>query len=446
MAVPATARGALCTSTAHRGSRTERYPHTVRYQNALSLYWAQRLEPAEGEGKTIGYAAAHYLGTLIAWADNEFLMTSLHRGEPLSLPNSTQHALCGHSQRHCLRLRNVLERHGLIRVEAGSFNAGASYSAKFVILFQSILGPAEPALAEERRMRRASAPREPSVTATASPGGSAAARTDGPPIDPPVLPNTPRSVVGAGEKNPPNERSSPVPDGTPDVGPSSPVVAGVSCGAATRPAPWSGTPSSTIAREDLTLAGACLRAWQSSPKCPPKRRGELEQAIRSEGDARTVRRIASLARDGVPERILVKAFQECLAAYSPEQDPRYRSPYIQSPVWFQGWIETAAEKWLRERRRSQRLIQEQARRRHADEVDPARTDAERDGASTLATLPTFHDRYARMRYLPPETALLEELAAIDAELARRLRDDEASRWDIVDATACRTRRLPSSAN
>ena len=179
MAPTATVQDGVCTPTTK--SYTERHPHTVRYQNALSLYWAQRLEPVEGEGKTIGYASAHYLGTLISWADNEFLMATLHLGEPLSLPNSTQHALCGHSPRHCLRLRKVLERHGLIRVEAGSFNAGASYSAKFSILFANILGPAEPALAAERSERRGAAPRVPSVphsTATESPGDDSPARTD----------------------------------------------------------------------------------------------------------------------------------------------------------------------------------------------------------------------------------------------------------------------------
>jgi hypothetical protein len=60
-------------------------------------------------------------------------------------------------------------------------------------------------------------------------------------------------------------------------------------------------------------------------------------------------------------------------------------------------------------------------------VDPA------GGGETIrsTTLSSFHARYAGMRYLPPETVLLEEVAAIDAELAERLRDDGVSRREIV---------------
>lgn len=407
MASPATASDGLCTFT--NNSSTPRHPHTVRYQNALLLYWAQHMQPVEGEGKSIGYHSAQYLATLIAWADSRFLMASLHRGEPLSLPNSMQSVLCGHSPRHCLRMRKVLERHGLVHVQAGSFNAGGSVSARLVIQFGQILGPAEAMFAAERQKQRE--PRS-QRTATDSPERTPAARTDSPPIVPPDL-HPLRSVTSAVEvsdEGPTNERS---------------------CGKWTR---------STVAPQDLALAEPCIRAWQSSPKCPPRRRGDVEKAIRSERDAETARRIAAMARDGVPERVLVNAVEECLAAYSPALDPRYRSPYVQSLGWFRGWLETAAEQWLRQRRHRQKLIEEQTRR--SREARRRREDHAEHGGSvvastTLMTPASFLDRYARARYLPPERVLLEEIAEIDEELARRLRDEGATKREIVDAVANR---------
>ena len=421
------------TSRTHAESR----PHTVRYHNALALYWARRMKPADGEGKTIGHQAAHYLSTLISWADHRFLMTSLHRGEPLSLPNATQHELCGHSPRQCLRLRKVLDRHGLIRVQPGSFNAGASYSAQFVILFDDILGPAEPALSAERRAWRKSTWVAPASAETESPGDASPAWTDSPAIEPTVLPKYPRSVE-AGEEDQANERPSETPE--PSEGP--PVADATSPSSAKPQAVGDASPPS-IAPEDLTLAGACVRAWQESSKCPRRRRGALQNAIRSEGDAQTVRLIASLARDGVPERVLVKAFVDCLEAYSPDLDPRYRSPYIQSLVWFQGWIENAVDPWRREQRRREKLREEQARRRQQARASLGSLDGflagdslagavERDSETvTPATLASFHDFYAGMSFLPPEDVLLAALARIDSGLATRLGDDGASKREII---------------
>ncbi|MBT7808661.1 hypothetical protein HN766_24450 [Candidatus Poribacteria bacterium] len=445
MSATATARHEYETPTPR--THAESRPHTVRYHNALALYWARRMKPVDGEGKTIGHQAAHYLSTLISWADHGFLMTSLHRGEPLSLPNATQHELCGYSPRQCLRLRKVLERHGLIRVQPGSFNAGASYSAQFVILFGNIIGPAEPALAAERRAWRGSMLVTPASAETESPGDASSAWTDSPAIEPTVLPKSPRSVEVVGEHQA-NERPSETPERperAPAVDSTSPAFG--------KPKPTDTAPPPSIAPEDLMLAGACVRAWQESSKCPRRRRGALENAIRSDGDAQTVRLIASLARDGVPERVLVKAFVDCLAAYSPELDPRYRSPYIQSLVWFQSWVENAVDPWRRERRRREKLREEQARRRaetrggHGDVVEvgspldsvaggsmAAPADVERDSETVSSeTLASFRDLYAGMSFLPPEEALLEELARIDSELADRLRDDGASKREIVEA-------------
>ena len=124
------------------------YPHTIRYTNALLLHWSRHMQPLGKDGKTIGYQAGAYLTTLLSWADGQFLMGSLHRGEPLSLSNSDQHELCGHSPRQCLRLRGVLERYGLIRVQPGSFNGGDMVSAEFTILFDNILAPVSSEAAE----------------------------------------------------------------------------------------------------------------------------------------------------------------------------------------------------------------------------------------------------------------------------------------------------------
>ena len=434
MSATATARHEydVPTSRTHAESR----PHTVRYHNALALYWARRMKPVAGEGKTIGHQAASYLSTLLAWADNRFLMTSLHRGEPLSLPNATHHELCGHSPRQCLRLRKVLERHGLIRVQPGSFNAGASYSAQLVILFENILRPAEPALATERRTWRESAGDASDSPRTESPGDAPPAWTDSPAIEPMVLPKSPRSVE-VGREFPTNERPSETPEKisrTPDrpqINPSDASSKAVGT-----------SPSPSIAPEDLTLAGACVRTWQESSKCPPRRRGAPQRAIRSEGDAQTVRLVASLARDGVPERVLVGAFEDCLAAYSPELDPKYRSPYIHSLTWFQGWVENAVEPWRRERRRRAKLLEEQARRRRESPREIA--DAERDGETVASdTLASFRDKYSGVRFLPPESVLLEEIARIDSALATRLRDEGASKREIVAAVTEASSAQPS---
>ena len=165
-----------------------------------------------------------------------------------------------------------------------------------------------------------------------------------------------------------------------------------------------------------------------------------------------MRLIASLIRDGVPKRVLIKAFTECLAAYSPDLDPRYRSPYIQSLVWFQGWVENAVEPWRRERRRGEKLREEQARRRQewrgAYDVDVVEVgsslealagDVERDSETvSTATLESFHDFYTGMRFVPPKDVLLEELARIDSGLATRLRDAGASKREIIAGVVAAT--------
>ncbi len=420
-------------------------PHTIRYQHALTLYWARRIQPESGEGASIGYQAAHYLSTLLAWADHRFLMTSLHAGQPLSLANSTQHGLSGHSPRQCLRLRKALERNGLIRVQPGSFNAGSSYSARVVIEFGNILDPAEPALAAERRAWRKPTRRESDTPWTESPGGASSAWTDSPAIEPMVLPKYPRSgAVEVGEEPPTkNERPSQTPEISPDVPEAAPVIAA--------PALAAPAPQPSVDSDDMELAAPCIRAWQGSSKCPRRRRGGLEKAVRSEGDAQTVRLIASLARDGVPERVLVKAFTDCLAAYSPDQDPKYRSPYIQSLVWFQVWVENSVDPWRRQQRRQEKLREEQAHRRretrgdHMDDVvgmaPRGSIDAGRDSETvSTATLSSFHDRYCDARFLPPESVLLEEIAAVDPELASRLRDDGSTKREILEAV----KRTPSA--
>jgi hypothetical protein len=135
-----------------------------------------------------------------------------------------------------------------------------------------------------------------------------------------------------------------------------------------------------------------------------------------------VRQLASLRREGMPEELLVKAFQACLDAYTPEVD-RLRSPFVHSLVWFQPWIESAVDPWRRDRSH-RRVLADQVRRREAEESSQA--------APPLTSFEAFLERYSGRSILPPADVLCGELGAFAPDIAIHHRDRGSSKREILD--------------
>jgi hypothetical protein len=136
--------------------------------------------------------------------------------------------------------------------------------------------------------------------------------------------------------------------------------------------------------------------------------------------------LASLRREGMPEELLIKAFQDCLDAYTPEVD-RLRSPFVHSLVWFQPWIENAADAWRRDRSH-RRVLAEQARRGDAvsDDETPTRV------PPPLTSFGGFVERYAGRSFLPPAGVLCAEIERFAPDVAARHHDRGSTKREILD--------------
>lgn len=278
--------------------------HIIRAVKALLNHWSQAIEPEPGESRAVGYQATHWLSSILSHADDRFLWAQLERGEPLRLSASEQERMTGYSERHCRRLRAACERHGLIRVVAGSATGGGSAPALYIDL-QAIIAPTV-------RVRRMYPRRERESGLTVR-----GVRTDSPHMDPPV-PGPAVHLVRSGERAmdaPDSEH--PEPDQTPEVAP-----------------------------DDLDIARPVIDVWRESPRCSPRRRME---PVRSARDADVVRRMASLIRGGVSVETVSRAVREVVDGYSPDADPK-RSPFIVSLVWFSPALERVEQSEARRKR------------------------------------------------------------------------------------------------
>ncbi len=139
-----------------------------------------------------------------------------------------------------------------------------------------------------------------------------------------------------------------------------------------------------------------------------------------------MRLLASLRREGMPEELLVKAFQACLDAYTPEVD-RLRSPFVHSLVWFQPWIETAADPWRRDRSH-RRVLVDQARRREAERQEEESPQV----APPLTSFEAFLERYSGRSILPPADVLCGDLDGFASDVASCHRDRGSSKREILD--------------
>ncbi len=180
-----------------------------------------------------------------------------------------------------------------------------------------------------------------------------------------------------------------------------------------------------VTPDDLALASPFVDLWRESPKCPPTRRRSLREAVRSEGDGQTVRLLASLRREGMPEELLVKAFQACLDAYTPGVD-KLHSPYIHSLLWFQPWIENAADPWRRDRSH-RRVLADQALRRDAERQEEESSVV----PPPLTSLEAFVARYSDRSILPPAGILCVELGGFAPDVATHHREHGSSKREIL---------------
>ena len=409
-------------STAQRAPAQGR-PHTIRYLNALNGHWRHKITPAPGETAKIGHHAANYLIAIIAWADERFLMDGLHGDGCLCLPNSMQERLTGFSVRQCMRIRQALQRYGLIRVVPGKAGRGGKTSPRITILFEKILdvprSSSRRQIPEVGQMERSIAPERRDTDERIAPD-----RPYMDPTDPPVR-TDPRSLeeIGPGTRTPETERTN-----SESESGSEPAAEPIHETPTPNAAPRQPSNPPNIAPEDLELASPFVDLWRESPKCSPTRRHSLREAVRSEGDAQTVRMLASLRREGMPEELLAKAFQACLDGYTPDLD-KLHSPYIHSLIWFQPWIENVVDPWRRDRSH-RRALQEEARRREA---------ARQEEESTLIPPPltsfkAFVDRYSGRSFLPPADVLCAELEHFAPDVATHHRDLGSSKREILEET------------
>ena len=414
---------ATAAATAPREALKQGRPHTIRYLNALNTHWRHEITPEGDETAKIGHQAVNYLTALLLWADQNFLMSPLHRGQPLGLANDVQEEITGYSQRQCRRLRDVLARHGLVRVVPGVWGKRCP---RMVIRFENILSPMKqinkrphsiPQVGEDAPSVRASSGLERTEESVE--------RTDRPYVQPTAAPSTyPRSFEehDSASTETPTDRSNLRPIHGSRSGPKPELIkTGTDAAASTVDQP---TDCSRVDPEDVELASPIVSTWLDSPKCPPRRRGSLTESVRGVGDAQTVRLLASLRREGMPQELLVDAFQGCLDAYTPEVD-RLRSPFIHSLVWFGPWIENAVEPWRRERAH-EHARQEQL---HQGQVQREEFEAEHS-LPAVTSLEEFTERYGGRRFLPPSDVLCEELEAFAPELAVHHREQESSKKEI----------------
>jgi len=266
---------ATAAATAPREALKQGRPHTIRYLNALNIHWRHQITPEGDEAAKVGHQAVNYLTALLLWADQNFLMSPLHRGQPLGLANDAQEEITGYSQRQCRRLRDVLARHGLVRVVPGVWGKRCP---RLVICFENILAPMKqinkrpqpipqvgedaPSVQTALRSERTEEPLE---------------RTDRPYVQPMVTPGTyPRSFETLGEEiktdtGTPTDRSSLRSSPGSRSGPRPELIKKrTDAAASTVDQP---TDCSRVDPEDVDLVSPIVSTWLDSPKCPPRRRG-----------------------------------------------------------------------------------------------------------------------------------------------------------------------------
>jgi hypothetical protein len=394
------------------------------------VHWRHEITPVEGEPAKIGHHAANYLVAIISWADQNFLMDALHEDGCLCLPGSMQERISGFSVRQCRRIRETLERHGLIRVVAGKSGRGGGTSPRITIHFDKILDVRRPS--QRREIPEVGDEAQP--IRTDRPDTVQSIGTDRPHIEPTALPvrSTPRSFgrVRSGTNIPEIDRPNSVSESESRSAGATPTHNAPSCNVV----PQQPSNPSTTSADDLELASPLINLWQASPKSPLARRRSVREAVRSEGDAQTVRLLASLRREGMPEELLVKTFQACLDAYTPDVD-KLRSPYIHSLVWFQPWIENAADPWRRDRTH-RRVVADQAHRREA-------ASQEEESTLVLPLLTSFEgfvDRYSGRSILPPADVLCADLDGFAPDVASGHRARGSSKREILEdiRRRCRT--------
>lgn len=378
-------------------------PYPQQYMNALMGYWARTIQPANGDSPKIGYQTTHFLSSLLVHMDIQFALDKLVNGEPLSLTAEEYERVTGYSERHCRTLRAVAERYGLITVVPGTMGGRGreAVAAKLYFHFDAMMAPVrfqarqrhsvpdKSTLARHTVPPIATLPYEPSFEFPAAEDATetAADRTN-------EATQITREPEKAQCQEPPTKSSSA------DAG--KPV---------------------SIPPEDMALAAPVIGVWQKSAKCSPRRRG---RPVVSEGDAAVVTRIAELRRAGMPNKLLMEAFADCIKHYSPEQDPKVRSPFIHSLRWFAPWVEQYAEPWALEAERARQRAEYD--RRQAEKRDE---EARKAAESAPKTLREFVASYARHTFLPPDFALLSQLDGIDPALAADFRVRGLGRQEIM---------------
>ena len=258
---------ATAAATSTQQAPAQGRPHAIRYLNALNTHWRHELTPAEGETSKIGHHAASYLIAILSWADQRFLMDTLHGDGYLCLPNGMQKSITGFSVRQCQRIRQALQRHGLICVVPGTAGRGGKTSPQITVLFDRILyvrGPAQ-------RQEMAEVGEQAHVMRPDRPDNEGLIRPDRPHMETGVSSEStaPRSFganSGTQISSPP-ERSSFESESIPGSGPEV-IKIGSAGGEAVR------EPSgcSSLDGEDVTLASPIVSVWLESSKCPPSRR------------------------------------------------------------------------------------------------------------------------------------------------------------------------------
>ncbi len=124
-------------------------PHPIRLLNAANTHWRTAITPIEGEPAKIGHHCANYLMAVVSWADQRFLTDALYGGVCLCLPNGMQERITGYSVSQCMRIRQALQRHGLIHVVPGKAGRGGKTSPQITILVERILDVPRTATREE---------------------------------------------------------------------------------------------------------------------------------------------------------------------------------------------------------------------------------------------------------------------------------------------------------
>lgn len=330
------------------------------YYVALANHWAHAIQPQEGEGRHIGHHAAHYLITLIAYAQEKFLLDSLISGKPLSLSNEEHERLTGYSKRHLQRLRDALERSGLIHVERGSW--AANMAPQIYIRFEEIVRPLKRPTPDPSKDERNNKP-------------------EGASDEPGVATDVPHMITY----------------GNPLY-----IDRSITAKKTTK------IPESDAETSALADAAPVVAEWQRSKRCPPskRRRRDPLEALTSPRDRQLAAAVVQHIRSGVSVDLLRAWIRRGMEFYNPEFD-RFQSPWVCAFVWFAPWIERAVdEHHQRQRYQQQSYVPDIPE----PEPEPERVVPE---PSTLREWVMVWGRHNRV----PASVLLESLNQVSSGLA-----------------------------